>query len=142
MRPIYAGCHSTAWLAPVDVKLSPTTWPRAFIALAPLSCPPGSVPRSTIPPPAVQENACEVVSPVVLDPPTTCPLPFTAMASLNVPPRVPRSTIPPTDVQENAWDAVSPGVLDPPPTWPLALTANGTRSVPHRVGRSTIQPPE
>src|SRR5712691_719878 len=105
------------------------------MALATLDVPP-RVPRSTIPPPAVQENAWIAVSPVMKELPTTWPPPLTAMATLVVPPRVPRSTIPPPAVQENAWTVVSPVVLDSPTTWPLPLTATALLSVPPRVPRS------
>ena len=60
------------------------------------------MPRSTIPPDWVQENAW-LSKPWRRLLPTTCPLGLTAMAELNEPPRVPRSTIPPAWVQENGW---------------------------------------
>src|SRR5207245_1958235 len=125
---------------------APTTWPLLFTPppspsngepriVRKLFVPP-SVPRSTIPPPDVQENAWVAALPLVADWPTTWPLPVTALASLNVPPSVPRSTIPPPEVQENAWLAVSPAVEDSPTTWPLPLTAMASLFVPPRVPRS------
>src|SRR5713226_7309492 len=80
---------------------APTTWPLAFRALAPLNVPP-RVPKSTIPPPAVQENAWIAVSPAMMELPTTWPLPLTAMAPLLVPPRVPRSVGPAKTLVDDA----------------------------------------
>src|SRR5204863_10143362 len=110
----HACVNENAWFDALPAtSLDPTTWPLALIASAVLALPP-RVPRSTIPPAGVHENAwVSTPDEVVRLYPTTWPLAFTARAALLGPPRGPGSM-------------AMNGVLAPPPL--PASSAKGTRA--------------
>ena len=118
----------------------PTTWPAAFTARASLSRPP-SVPRSTIPPVGVHENACTALSADRnLAPADDLAGGLTAAAWLSHATQRAEIDHPARRRPRERVHAVSALISLQPTTRSLAFTATAWLSRPPSVPRSTIPP--